>query len=74
MWNANTESDLGSYRVYRSTTPGVYGAALGTVPAGTLTYITSGLQIGTTYFFTITAVDSAGNESPRSNEVSKSIF
>jgi fibronectin type 3 domain-containing protein len=73
-WNANTEPDLASYRIYRSTTPGVYGAALATVPAGTVTYMATGLQTGTTYYFTITAVDTAGNESTRSNEVSKSIF
>jgi predicted phage tail protein len=73
-WNANTESDLDSYRIYRSTTPGVYGAALATVPAGIVTYQATGLQTGTTYYFTVTAIDTAGNESPRSNEVSKSIF
>jgi hypothetical protein len=73
-WNANTESDLASYRVYRSTTPGVYGAALATIQAGTLSYVATGLQVGTTYYFTITAVDTAGNESSYSNEVSKSIF
>jgi fibronectin type 3 domain-containing protein len=37
-------------------------------------YMATGLQVGNTYYFTITAVDSAGNESPHSNEVSKSIF
>jgi hypothetical protein len=30
--------------------------------------------MGTTYYFRITAVDSAGNESLPSNEVSKSVF
>jgi fibronectin type 3 domain-containing protein len=73
-WNPNNESDLDSYRVYRSTTPGVYGAALATVPRGTVTHTATGLQVGTTYYFTISAVDSAGNESLRSNEVSRSIF
>jgi fibronectin type 3 domain-containing protein len=73
-WNANTETDLASYNVYRSTTSGVYGAALANVPAGTVSYMATGLQTGTTYYFTITAVDSAGNESPHSTEVSRSIF
>jgi fibronectin type 3 domain-containing protein len=73
-WNANTEPDLASYRIYRSTTPGVYGAAIGTVPAGTVTYVAGSLQVGNTYYFTVTAVDSSGNESVRSIEVSKSIF
>ena len=73
-WNANSDTDLASYNVYRSTTPGVYGAALANVPAGAVSYQATGLQTGTTYYFTITAVDSAGNESLPSTEVSKSIF
>ena len=73
-WSPNTEPDLASYRIYRSTTPGVYGAAVATVPASTISSVVTGLQIGNTYYFTITAVDAAGNESTRSNEVSKSIF
>lgn len=73
-WTPNTETDLSSYRVYRSTTPGVYGAAIATVPAGTAAYTATGLQVGNTYYFRITAVDSDFNESEPSNEVSKSIF
>jgi fibronectin type 3 domain-containing protein len=73
-WDANTEPDLASYRLYRSTTPGVYGAALATIPTGTTSYVAAGLQVGTTYYFVVTAVDSADNESQPSNEVSKSIF
>ena len=73
-WNPNTETDIASYRVYRSTTPGVYAGALVTVPKPATTYVATGLSVGTTYYFTITAVDSAGNESPHSNEASKSIF
>jgi fibronectin type 3 domain-containing protein len=74
IWDANTETDLASYNVYRSTTPGVYGAAIANVPAGTVSYLATDLQAGTTYYFTITAVDSAGNESPYSTEVRKSTF
>jgi hypothetical protein len=37
-------------------------------------YVATGLQSGTTYFFTVTAYDNAGNESIHSAEVSKSIF
>jgi len=73
-WNPNTDTDLASYRVYQSTTQGVYGAPVATVPAGTATYTVNGLAIGSTYFFRITAVDTAGNESLPSNEVNKSIF
>ena len=73
-WTPNTDPDLASYRVYQSTAQGVYGATIATVPAGTASYTATGLQVGTTYYFRITAVDSASNESQPSNEVNKSIF
>jgi len=73
-WNPNTDADLAGYKIYRATASGAYGAALATVPVGTVTYQAMGLSANTTYFFVITAYDSAGNESSFSNEVSKSIF
>ena len=73
-WNANTESDLAGYRVYRATSSGTYGAPITTIQGNTTSYIATGLQFGTTYFFVVTAFDIAGNESAYSNEVSKSIF
>lgn len=74
VWNANNESDLAGYRIYRGTSSGTYGAPIATLGKATASYVALGLQTGTTYFFVITAYDSAGNESPFSNEVSKSIF
>jgi len=73
-WNPNTESDLAGYKVYRATSSGTYGAPIATVQGNTTSYIATGLQFGTTYFFVVTAYDIAGNESAYSNEVSKSIF
>lgn len=73
-WDPNTDSDLAGYKIYRATTSGAYGAVLGTVPAGTVTYQATGLSANTTYFFVITAYDDADNESSFSNEVSKLIF
>lgn len=73
-WTPNTDPDLAGYKVYQATVSGAYGAALATVPAGTATYQATGLAVNTTYFFVITAYDSAGNESSFSNEVSKRIF
>lgn len=73
-WNANTESDLAGYKIYQSTISGQYGApvaTLGKVTATTL--VLPQLTVDTTYFFAITAYDSAGNESGKSNEVSKLI-
>ena len=73
-WTPNTDADLVGYKIYRATASGAYGAALATVPAGTASYQATGLTGNTTYFFVITAYDTAGNESLFSNEVSKSIF
>ncbi|MBH0200998.1 MAG: hypothetical protein HP496_01530, partial [Nitrospira sp.] len=73
-WNANTESDLAGYKVYRATSSGKYGTAIAAVPGNTTSYIATGLQFGTTYFFVVTAYDIAGNESAYSNEVSKSVY
>ena len=71
-WGANTDTDLAGYKVYVGTQSGVYGApiTLGHVT----TYQIINLTVGTTYFFSVTAYDTAGNESPHSGEVSKSIF
>jgi hypothetical protein len=73
-WNANKESDLAGYRVYRATSSGTYGAPIATIQGNTTSYVATGLQLGTTYFFVVTAFDIAGNESAYSNEVSKSVF
>jgi hypothetical protein len=73
-WNANTESDLAGYKIYRATSSGTYGAPIATLQGNVTSYVATGLQSGTTYFFVVTAYDSAGNESVYSNEVSKSIF
>jgi hypothetical protein len=73
-WSANTETDLVGYKVYRATASGAYGAPIATLGGATTSYVAPGLQTGTTYFFVVTAYDAAGNESPFSNEVSKSIY
>jgi len=74
FWNANSETDLAGYKVYQGTASGGYGAPVATLPKTTTSYIATGLQTGTTYFFTVSAYDSAGNESIHSNEVSKSVY
>ncbi len=73
-WNANTENNLGGYKVYRATSSGTYGAPITTLVGNVTNYVATGLQVGTTYFFVVTAYDTAGNESGVSNEVSKSVF
>jgi len=73
-WTANTDTDLAGYKVYRATASGTYGAPVAILPETVTSYLAEGLQVGTTYFFVVTAYDLFGNESTRSSEVSRSIF
>src|SRR5210317_1132911 len=69
QWAPNQESDLAGYRVYHGTTPGNYGSPR---DAGmTSSYQYDNLESNKTHYFSVTAVDEAGNESPPSPEVSK---
>lgn len=62
------------HEVYRGTTSGGYGDPIATLQGYVTSYVATGLQSGTSYFFVISTYDNVGNESLRSNEVSKSIF
>ena len=74
-WTANRESDLAGYKIYVGTASGTYSFSGSPFTAGKVTsYTVSNLPNGQTYFFAISAYDSAGNESPLSAEVSRSIF
>ncbi len=67
-WDANTEPDLAGYRIHSGTSSGSY-----TRPSIDVSlvnaYSISNLQANTTYYFVVTAIDRAGNESAYSNEV-----
>ncbi|MDJ0838311.1 MAG: collagenase [Acidobacteriota bacterium] len=68
-WNANGESDLGGYLVYRGTSSGgPYTRLTGSTVGGT-SYADTGVSNGTTYYYRISAVDTSGNESVQSAEV-----
>lgn len=67
-WDANPETDLQTYRLYRGTVSGQYDAGTN-VGLQTLTNV-GGLSEGQTYYFAVSAVNQAGLESDRSNEVS----
>lgn len=74
-WSANGESDLAGYKIYWGTSSGNYTASGSpTVIGKVTTYTVTGLQRNTTYFFALSAYDTAGNESALSAEVSKSIL
>ncbi len=66
-WEANTEMDLQAYKVYSGTASRTYSCSTN---VGRSTTCTIGdLAAGTTYYFAVTALDTAGNESGYSNEV-----
>jgi hypothetical protein len=74
-WAANREPDLAGYKIYVGTASGTYnypGSAF--VTGKSTSYTVSNLPKGQTYFFSISAYDSAGNESPLSGEASKSLY
>ena len=63
-WDANTEPDLASYRVYRSVNGGAFEkiAEVSDIP----TYSDKAVEAGKTYRYAVTAVDKSNNESERS--------
>lgn len=70
-WTANSETDLRGYRVYVGTSSGVRSQAF---DVGNVTSTRLTLPLGSTYWFSVTAYDSSGNESSPSGEISRSLF
>lgn len=71
-WNTNTETDLGGYKVYMGTSSGLYGSPIDVGKA--TSYVMANLKVGNTYYFSVSAYDTSGNESLHSSEVSKSVY
>ena len=84
QWDANTEPDRAGYRIYYDTESGSpyegKDAAEGDSPinveitdveaGNTARYTMTDMNEDETYFFTVTAYNTSGNESEYSNEVS----
>lgn len=68
-WSINLETDLAGYRVYRSEQQGTPGKLLTTDLLLTPAYRDMSVRPGTRYWYRVTAVDRAGNESPPSPPV-----
>ena len=69
-WADNTDTDLGSYNVYRRTTGGSYGTTPFATGLTSSSYTDGTAANSTEYFYVVTAVDTTGNESGPSNEAS----
>ncbi|HOM60274.1 MAG TPA: cellulase family glycosylhydrolase [Anaerohalosphaeraceae bacterium] len=73
-WEANTESDLAGYYVYRSTTPGSGYIRLNDVLLSSPGFTDYSIACYTTYYYVVTAVDTDIFESAYSNEVEAMSF
>ena len=71
-WNAST-SKVSGYNVYRSTTSGHGFVKINSSLVATTTFEDTTVQNAITYFYVTTSVDSSGNESSDSNQVSVTI-
>lgn len=67
-WNESTERDIAGYYVYRSRKSGGEYERLTEKPLKRSTFSDETVRPGVTYFYVVTAIDRAGNESPRSRE------
>ena len=72
-WDTSTDPQLAGYKIYKSLSSGSYGPPIATLPASVTTYHVTGLTTGDTYFFVVSAYNSAGGESVHSNEVARTI-
>jgi hypothetical protein len=72
-WDAVSATNLAGYKVYYGTASRSYLTPLSAGTQTSYTVTTSHFQPGQTYYFSVTAYDSSGNESGYSNEVSKTI-
>ncbi|HON00746.1 MAG TPA: fibronectin type III domain-containing protein, partial [Acidobacteriota bacterium] len=68
-WNASSDSSIAGYRVYRSTKSGSGYTLINSSLCKEPKYEDTNVAPGSTYYYTVTAVNTSGQESPKSNEV-----
>jgi hypothetical protein len=71
-WSESSSGVVG-YNVYSSTQPSGPATKLNATPVGTTAYTDNTVQSGQTYYYWITALDSSGDESAYSSDVSATI-
>ncbi len=67
-WSQGTGDPATGFHVQRSTTTGGPYVIVGTVPVTTLTFLDTAVTVGATYYYVVTAYNSAGDSS-KSSEV-----
>ncbi|WP_422661681.1 fibronectin type III domain-containing protein (plasmid) [Paenibacillus sp. EC2-1] len=72
-WNRNLESDLAGYIVYMSIADEKHFERVTPVPLPEPVFVSPLLRPDTRYYFQVSAIDSSGNESPRSPVVEYSL-
>jgi len=72
-WGINVETDLAGYRVYRSASEGTSGELLTPDLLLTPAYRDTSVEGGHSYWYTVTAVDRAGNQSGPSQAIAVEI-
>ena len=68
-WSINSETDLAGYHVYRTEQQGDRGELLQPALLPSPTYRDTSVQVGHKYWYSVTAVDRAGNESSASEQI-----
>lgn len=67
-WNANSESNLATYQIYRSTTSGASYQLIASVAGDKHTYADGNIVIGTTYYYVVQTVNTSAQPSGYSAE------
>ena len=71
-WTPNSEDDLAGYNIYRRT-EGEQAVKINSDLVKTPAFRDNSVQLGTRYFYAVTAVDLRGNESEKSQETSETV-
>lgn len=69
-WQPNTESDLAGYNLYRSESMNSNYSKVASIDSQNTGYIDEGLRVASKYYYKLSAIDTAGNESVHTQPVS----
>lgn len=69
-WQPSPSTNVAGYNVYRSTTTGTLGSKMNSALVTSSTYTDTSVNNGVTYYYTVRAVDTSGNEDSNTNQAS----